>query len=123
MFDKGFWYEPTVLTGATNRMKIMQEEIFGPVVPVAKIGGFEEAVQLANESDLGLAAYIFTNDMRRIQRLVQELDFGEIYVNRPIGEQRQGFHNGFKLSGTGGEDGKYGMENYLQKKTFYVNFG
>ena len=123
MFEKGFWYEPTVLTGATNDMEIMQEEIFGPVVPVAKISGFEEAVRLANESDFGLAAYIFTNDMRRIQRLVQELDFGEIYVNRPIGEQRQGFHNGFKLSGTGGEDGKYGIENYLQKKTFYVNFG
>ena len=122
MFDKGFWYEPTVLTGATNAMKIMQEEIFGPIVPLAKISSFDEAIRLANESDYGLAAYVFTHDMRRIQRLVQELDFGEIYVNRPIGEQRQGFHNGFKLSGTGGEDGKYGMENYLQKKTFYVNF-
>lgn len=122
MFDKGYWYEPTVLTNATNGMKIMQEEIFGPVVPIARIGSFDEALQLANESDFGLAAYIFTNDMRRVQRLVLELDFGEIYVNRPIGEQRQGFHNGFKLSGTGGEDGKYGIENYLQKKTFYVNF-
>ncbi len=123
MFDRGHWFEPTVLTDATNDMKIMQEEIFGPVVPVARISSFEEAVQLANESDFGLAAYFFTKDVRRIQRLVLELDFGEVYVNRPIGEQRQGFHNGFKLSGTGGEDGKYGMENYLQKKTFYVNFG
>jgi lactaldehyde dehydrogenase/glycolaldehyde dehydrogenase len=123
MFDLGFWYEPTVLSGATNKMAIMREEIFGPVVPIAKINSFEEALQLANDSDYGLAAYVFTHDMRRIQRLVQELDFGEVYVNRPIGEQRQGFHNGFKLSGTGGEDGKYGLENYLQKKTFYVNFG
>jgi lactaldehyde dehydrogenase/glycolaldehyde dehydrogenase len=123
MFDRGFWYEPTVLSGATNKMAIMREEIFGPVVPIAKINSFEEALQLANDSDYGLAAYVFTQDMRRIQRLVQELDFGEVYVNRPIGEQRQGFHNGFKLSGTGGEDGKYGLENYLQKKTFYVNFG
>jgi lactaldehyde dehydrogenase/glycolaldehyde dehydrogenase len=123
MFERGFWYEPTVLSGATNKMAIMREEIFGPVVPIAKINSFEEALQLANDSDYGLAAYVFTHDMRRIQRLVQELDFGEVYVNRPIGEQRQGFHNGFKLSGTGGEDGKYGLENYLQKKTFYVNFG
>jgi len=123
MFDRGFWYEPTVLSDATNKMAIMREEIFGPVVPLAKIKSFEEALQLANDSDYGLAAYVFTHDMRRIQRLVQELDFGEVYVNRPIGEQRQGFHNGFKLSGTGGEDGKYGLENYLQKKTFYVNFG
>jgi lactaldehyde dehydrogenase / glycolaldehyde dehydrogenase len=121
-YEKGHWYEPTVLTNATNQMKIMQEEIFGPIVPVARIGSFDEALKLANDSDFGLAAYIFTNNMRNIQRLVRELDFGEIYVNRPIGEQRQGFHNGYKLSGTGGEDGKYGMENYLQKKTFYTNF-
>ncbi|KAA3656636.1 MAG: aldehyde dehydrogenase family protein, partial [Calditrichaeota bacterium] len=59
---------------------------------------------------------------KRIMRCVGELDFGEVYVNRPMGELRQGFHNGFKRSGTGGEDGKYGLENYLEKKTFYVNF-
>ena len=121
-FERGHWYRPTVLTDATNDMKIMQQEIFGPVVPVARVGSFEEAIKLANESDFGLAAYLFTNDFRRVQRTVLELDFGEIYVNRPIGEQRQGFHNGFKLSGVGGEDGKYGIENYLQKKTYYVNF-
>lgn len=122
MFEKGHWYEPTVLTEATNDMKIMQEEIFGPVVPVAKICDFDEALSLANDSQFGLSAFLFTRDMKRIMRCVRELDFGEIYVNRPMGEQRQGFHNGFKRSGTGGEDGKYGLENYLEKKTFYVNF-
>jgi lactaldehyde dehydrogenase/glycolaldehyde dehydrogenase len=123
IFEKGHWYEPTVLSGATNDMAIMRDEIFGPVAPVARVGSFDEALRLANDSDFGLAGYLFTNDMRRIHRAVQELDIGEIYVNRPIGEQRQGFHNGFKLSGTGGEDGKHGFENYLQKKTFYVNYG
>lgn len=121
-FEKGFWFEPTVLTEATNDMQIMKDEIFGPVVPIARIGSFEEAIHLANDSDYGLAAYLFTNDMKLIQRCVLELEFGEIYINRPIGEQRQGFHSGHKRSGTGGEDGKYGIENYLQKKTFYVNF-
>ncbi len=122
MFEKGHWFEPTVLTEATNDMKIMHEEIFGPVIPVAKISSFEEGLALANDSDLGLSAFLFTQDAKRIMRCVQELDFGEIYVNRPMGELRQGFHNGLKRSGTGGEDGKYGMENYLEKKTFYVNF-
>lgn len=102
--------------------KVFSKLTDGDVKRLEDIGSFDEALQLANDSDYGLAAYIFTHDMRRIQRLVHELDFGEICVNRPIGEQRQGFHNGFKLSGTGGEDGKYGLENYLQKKTFYVNF-
>lgn len=123
MFERGHWYEPTILTGATNDMDIMRQEVFGVVSPIARIGSFEEALRLANDCDYGLAAFLFTRDMRRIQRLVLEMEFGEIYVNRPMGEQRQGFHNGFKLSGTGGEDGKYGMENYLQKKTLYVNFG
>lgn len=123
MFGKGHWYEPTILTEATNVMDIMRQEVFGVVSPIMRIGSYEEALRLANDSDYGLAAFLFTRDMRRIQRAVLELEAGEIYVNRPMGEQRQGFHNGHKLSGTGGEDGKYGLENYLQKKTFYVNFG
>jgi lactaldehyde dehydrogenase/glycolaldehyde dehydrogenase len=122
MFDKGHWYEPTVLANARNDMEIVQEEIFGPVVPVMKISGFDEALAMANDCQYGLSAYVFTQDMRKVMRLIQDLEFGEIYVNRPMGEQRQGFHNGWKMSGTGGEDGKYGLENYLQKKTFYVDF-
>lgn len=122
MFRKGHWYKPTILTGATNEMDIMREEVFGVVSPIMRIGSYEEALELANDSDYGLSAFLFTHDMRKIQRAVLELDFGEVYVNRAMGEQRQGFHNGYKLSGTGGEDGKYGLENYLEKKTFYVNF-
>jgi len=121
-FEKGYWYEPTILTECTNDMEIMREEIFGVVSPIMRISSFEQAMELANDSDYGLSAFLFTKDMRLVHRAVLELDFGEIYVNRPMGEQRQGFHNGFKLSGTGGEDGKYGLENYLEKKTFYVNF-
>lgn len=121
-YAKGHWYEPTILTGATNDMEVMREEVFGVVSPIMKVSSYEEAIALANDSDYGLSAFLFTHDVRLIQRAVLELDFGEIYVNRAMGEQRQGFHNGYKLSGTGGEDGKYGMENYLEKKTFYVNF-
>ncbi|SMP63674.1 lactaldehyde dehydrogenase / glycolaldehyde dehydrogenase [Neorhodopirellula lusitana] len=121
-FAKGHWYEPTILTECTNEMEVMQEEVFGVVSPIMRIGSYEEALALANDCKYGLAAFLFTNDVRLIQRAVLELEFGEIYVNRPMGEQRQGFHNGYKLSGTGGEDGKYGLENYLEKKTMYVNF-
>ncbi len=121
-FEKGHWYEATILTDVTNDMDIMRKEAFGVVSPICKVSSYEEALTLANDSDYGLAAFLFTNDMRKIQRAVSELEFGEIYVNRPMGEQRQGFHNGYKKSGIGGEDGKYGLENYLEKKTFYVNF-
>ncbi|WP_068258229.1 aldehyde dehydrogenase [Rubripirellula obstinata] len=121
-FKKGHWYEPTVLTHCNHDMAVMRDEVFGVVSPVMRVSSYDEALRLANDSDYGLAAFIFTSDMRKIQRAVLELEFGEIYVNRPMGEQRQGFHNGHKLSGTGGEDGKYGMDNYLEKKTMYVNF-
>ena len=121
-FEKGHWYEPTVLTECTHDMEVVREEVFGVVSPIMRIQGFDEAISLANDSEYGLAAFLFTRDHRFIQRAVLELEFGEIYVNRPMGEQRQGFHNGLKMSGTGGEDGRYGMENYLEKKTMYVNF-
>ncbi|MEM6347428.1 MAG: aldehyde dehydrogenase [Bacteroidota bacterium] len=121
-FAKGYWFEPTILTEVKQEMTVVHEEIFGPILPVLKFKDYEEVIAKANDSEFGLAAMVFTQDMKKIMRLTQELEFGEIYVNRGHGEQHQGFHNGLKLSGTGGEDGKYGFEQYLEKKTFYLNF-
>ncbi len=121
-FEKGFWFEPTILTDVTQSMNIVHDESFGPILPVIKFDTFEEVIRYANDSDYGLSVMIFTQNMRYINALVRELESGEIYVNRGHGEQHQGFHNGYKLSGTGGEDGKYGFEQYLEKKIFYVNY-
>ena len=119
-FSKGYWFEPTVLTGVTQNMTIVHEESFGPILPVLKFKTFEEVIGYANDCEYGLAAMVFTNDMNTIMKCNDELEYGEIYVNRGHGEQHQGFHNGYKLSGSGGEDGKYGFEQYLEKKTFYI---
>lgn len=121
-FEGGNWFEPTILTDVTQEMTIVHEESFGPILPVIKFSTFEQAIEYANDADYGLAAMVCTKDMNNILRLTDELECGEIYVNRGHGEQHQGFHNGYKLSGTGGEDGKYGFEQYLEKKTFYVNY-
>ncbi|MCM2679918.1 aldehyde dehydrogenase [Echinimonas agarilytica] len=121
-FEKGFWFEPTILTDVRQDMTIIHEESFGPILPVVKFSTFEQAIEYANDCEYGLACMVYTNDMSLIMRLNQELEFGEVYVNRGHGEQHQGFHNGYKLSGSGGEDGKYGFEQYLEKKTFYVKF-
>lgn len=121
-FEKGFWFEPTILTDVTQNMTIIHEESFGPILPVVKFKDFDQVIAYANECEYGLAAMVFTNDINRIMRCNNELEFGEIYVNRGHGEQHQGFHNGYKLSGTGGEDGKYGFEQYMDKKTFYMNY-
>jgi lactaldehyde dehydrogenase/glycolaldehyde dehydrogenase len=123
IFDKGYWYPPTVLANVRNDMEIMQEEVFGPVIPMMKVGDFDEALTLANDSRYGLSAYVFTKDMKRLMRLVRGLNFGEIYVNRPGGDAVHAFHGGYRHSGLGGEDGKYGLEGYFRKKCIYVNFG
>ncbi|MEM0964975.1 MAG: aldehyde dehydrogenase [Verrucomicrobiota bacterium] len=120
--NKGYWFEPTILTDVKQEMTIVHEESFGPILPVLKFSSFDEVMTYANDCDYGLAAMVCTKDMKTILRLNKALEFGEIYINRGHGEQHQGFHNGYKLSGTGGEDGKYGFEQYLEKKTYYVNF-
>ena len=79
-------------------------------------------MEYANDCCYGLSSYLFTDNVKYIMRMINELEFGEVYVNRKNGELVNGFHNGFKLSGVGGEDGKYGIEGYLQKKTIYMNY-
>lgn len=121
-FARGNWYAPTVLSSVRQDMKIMQEEIFGPVIPVMEFGDFNEGIQFANDSRYGLAAYLFTNDMNRVMRAVRDLEVGELYINRGPGESIHGYHAGWKQSGIGGDDGKYGLDHYLQKKTVYVKY-
>lgn len=121
-FERGHWYQPTVLDNVRNEWPIMQNEIFGPVAPVMRVDDFEEALVLANETRYGLSAYIYTKDMQRLMRLSSGLNFGELYVNRPCGELVQGFHTGWNQSGIGGEDGKYGFDGYMRKQTTYVNW-
>ena len=73
-------------------MDIMQQEIFGPITPIMAFDDFEEAVALANDSQYGLSAYLFTNDLKRMMHAVQAIRFGEIYINKIGPEQFQGFH-------------------------------
>jgi lactaldehyde dehydrogenase/glycolaldehyde dehydrogenase len=121
-FKSGYWYEPTVITHVRQDMKIMQEEVFGPVIPIMEFGDFDEGLRLANDSRYGLAAYLFTNDMNRILRAVRDIEVGELYINRGPGESIHGYHSGWKQSGIGGDDGKYGLDHYLQRKTVYIQY-
>lgn len=121
--SRGHWYAPTILLAKDNDVPAMREEIFGPVVPIVIVDDFEQALRLSNDSDYGLSAYVYTGSLKRLMRVAAELDFGEIYFNRTNGELIQGFHTGWGQSGLGGEDGKYGLDGYFQKKTMYVNWG
>jgi lactaldehyde dehydrogenase/glycolaldehyde dehydrogenase len=121
-FERGYWFEPTVLTGTTNDMDIVQNEVFGPVLPIQPFDDFDEVMSLANDSRYGLTAYVFTSDLHKAMRAIEDIDFGEIYVNKIGPEQLQGFHTGYRLSGMGGDDGPYGYERYLRRKTVYLHY-
>jgi lactaldehyde dehydrogenase/glycolaldehyde dehydrogenase len=120
--EGGFWLTPTVLTGVNSSMSIMQDEIFGPIVPIMKVADFDEALSVANDSRFGLSAYLFTNDFSKIMRAINEVNFGELYINRIGPEALQGFHTGYRSSGLGGDDGSHGLEAFMRKKTVYANY-
>jgi lactaldehyde dehydrogenase/glycolaldehyde dehydrogenase len=121
-FAKGYWFAPTVLTNVRNDWEIVQDEVFGPVLPVQSFGDFDEAVALANDSKYGLTSYVFTEDYRTAMRAVDALHSGEVYVNKIGPEQLQGFHGGYGLSGLGGDDGPHGFERYHRRKTAYLKY-
>jgi lactaldehyde dehydrogenase/glycolaldehyde dehydrogenase len=118
----GFFYEPTVLTGCNQSSDIMQEEIFGPVLPITTFKTLDEAIDMANDCQYGLTSSIFTHDISVMMRACNEIRFGETYVNRENFEAMQGFHAGFRKSGIGGADGKHGLEEYLQTHVVYVDY-
>src|SRR3712207_5479782 len=97
-FERGYWFEPTVLTGTTNDMDIVQREVFGPVLPIQAFDDFDEVIGLANDSRYGLSAYVFTSDLHKAMQAIDDIDFGEIYINKIGPEQLQGFHTGYRLS-------------------------
>jgi lactaldehyde dehydrogenase / glycolaldehyde dehydrogenase len=122
-FADGYWHAPTVLTGLEPGMSILREEIFGPVTPILAVDDVAAALAEANDSRYGLSAYVFSRDYATVMRTVDELDFGEIYINRTHGESVHAHHAGYKESGMGGEDGRWGMLRYTQVKTAYHRYG
>lgn len=119
-FDRGYFFEPTILTHVTNQMDIMHEETFGPVIPVAEFATLDEAIELANDSEFGLTSSIYTKNLEYAFVAIRGLHFGETYINRENFEAMQGFHAGWKKSGIGGADGKHGLEEYLQTHVVYI---
>jgi lactaldehyde dehydrogenase/glycolaldehyde dehydrogenase len=121
-FKCGYYYPPTVLTGCHPDSDIMQREIFGPVLPIATFANLDEALQMANRCDYGLASSIFTGSLDVALRAANELQCGETYVNRENFEALHGFHSGWRKSGMGGADGRHGLEEYQQSHVVYMNY-
>jgi len=114
--DKGYFYQPTVVADVAPSMPIYAEEIFGPVMPVATFDDVDQAVALANATRYGLAAYVWTNDMRTAVRAWERLEFGMIGVNEWTPQSVEAPFPGWKESGLGREGGLEGLEEYLETK-------
>jgi lactaldehyde dehydrogenase/glycolaldehyde dehydrogenase len=119
----GYWFAPVVLRDVEAGAPVVAEEVFGPVTPIVEVGSMEEAIAHANASPYGLSAYLYTNDYGKAMRAARDLDCGELYINRSIGEALQAHHSGHRQSGMGGEDGLYGLLRYTQVRSVYHHFG
>ncbi|MDR0849246.1 MAG: aldehyde dehydrogenase [Propionibacteriaceae bacterium] len=118
----GYFFAPTIITGADQKSEIVQKEVFGPVLPVIPWSDYDEVIEMANDCEYGLTSSVFTRDVNVVMQAQKDLNFGETYVNREHFEGIQGFHAGWRKSGIGGADGSHGLEEYLQSQALYVRY-
>ncbi|WP_041342061.1 aldehyde dehydrogenase family protein [Runella slithyformis] len=121
-YDKGWFFPPTIIADTNHSMKIMTEETFGPVIGVMKFSTNEEAVALGNDSEYGLAAYVFSGQLGTGLRMAEELEAGSVWVNNIHRSYQDVPFGGVKQSGIGREKGRYGLEAYTELKTIYLNY-
>lgn len=117
----GLFFQPTVLTGITPDMIIAQEEVFGPVAPIARFTTEQEVIQLANDTPYGLASYFYSRNITRCWRVAEALDYGMVGINDGMISTEVAPFGGIKESGVGREGSKYGMDYFMEIK--YLCFG
>jgi succinate-semialdehyde dehydrogenase/glutarate-semialdehyde dehydrogenase len=119
----GTFFQPTVLADATPQMRVAREETFGPVAPLFRFRTDKEAVAMANETEYGLAAYLYSRDLGRAWRVFEALEYGMVGVNSGIVSTAVAPFGGVKQSGVGREGSRYGIEEYLQIKYICLDVG
>ncbi len=117
----GTFFEPTVITGVTRGMQVQHEETFGPIAPLFEFETEEEAVELANDTEFGLAGYFYAKDISRVWRVAERLETGMVGINTGLISTEVAPFGGIKQSGQGREGSKYGADDYLELK--YMCFG
>jgi len=117
----GTLFEPTVIANATIEMKVAKEETFGPLAPVFKFSNEEEAIAMANDTEFGLASYFYTNNINRVWRVSEALEYGMVGVNEGVISNEVAPFGGVKESGLGREGSHYGIDDFLELK--YICMG
>lgn len=115
-YENGYFIEPAIIRNVTDEMKVMKEETFGPVAPISTFQSVEEVIARANHTPYGLAAYIFTTNLKTAVTVSEQLEYGIVGVNDGLPSVAQAPFGGFKESGLGREGGHYGIEEFLEIK-------
>ena len=119
---QGFFYEPTILSGVNHRMKIMTEETFGPVAPVMKVKNLDEAIRLANDSNYGLGANIYTNNMEWAMRAADRVTAGTFWINDPLTDNDAAPFGGMRQTGHCRELGEEGLDEFRETKHVHLDY-
>ncbi len=115
-FETGFFFEPTVLINVDHSMRIMRDETFGPVIPLMPYREFDDAIQMANDTEYGLGASLMTHDARLVKRFYEEVKAGTIWINDPLTDNFAGPFGGMKMSGGARELGQEGFDQFREVK-------
>jgi succinate-semialdehyde dehydrogenase/glutarate-semialdehyde dehydrogenase len=112
----GLFFQPTILTGVTSDMKVAREETFGPVAPLFKFDTEEQVIEMANNTEFGLASYFYSKDVSKIFRVAEALEYGIVGINTGLISTEVAPFGGIKQSGLGREGSKYGIDDYIEIK-------
>jgi betaine-aldehyde dehydrogenase len=119
--ERGFFYEPTILTGVEPSMAVMRDETFGPVVPVVEVGSLDEAIEQANSVPYGLGANVYTQDFEKMLKCMREIRAGTVWINDPLTDNDAAPFGGQKGSGIGRELGREGLEAFQESKHVHID--
>jgi betaine-aldehyde dehydrogenase len=120
-YDEGFFVEPTVLVDIKPDFEILQQELFGPAAPLCRVGSFDEAIELANASEFGLGANVYTTDLGEAMAAAERLQAGMVWVNAPLLDNDAGPFGGRKKSGTGRQLGAEGLDIFRHTKFVMID--
>ena len=119
-FQKGYYFEPTIVETKSNQNTVCQEEIFGPFATILEFDGIDEAMELANDSEFGLVSYIWSTDIRKIMRAQAEIRAGVVWVNTPLMRELRAPFGGYKNSGIGRDGGEWSRNLFTEEKTVSI---
>lgn len=120
---KGYFYEPTILSGVDHNMKVMRDETFGPVIPLMEYNSFDQAIAYTNDCVYGLGACVLTRDPLKAKLFMEEVKAGTVWINDPLTDNYAGPFGGMKLSGGARELGQEGLDEFRETKHVHWDFG